>query len=360
MALARQHPLVFDSLKVIVDVTYMPTLLTRANFDDEVVDPSGSNSARTDGGDITPYANDNQTGEMARAVIAFEHDSVTAADDADIEVWLSETSFVNSSVSDTTIHIAYKDAAKTQPAADSTFGSEAVFGKAEFVVLMEDTVPIDQTGNHTLSLAGGLTSIDGPFGKANEFAANDRLSNTDAALVDILETHDTTLSIISRKTAYEATKCVVSWDGTDDTVIYPMDTSSGNGIRIFWRDLGGSNFLINNAESLANTWIWTDFVTRASNDHEVFTNKVSADTSTATGTAGPFSTFFIGGFGPTQQDWDADVAQVFVWKNARSNGWVETQYNNQFAPGTFAAPGTPEDIGGAVGSLLLMQRSFRQ
>lgn len=230
----------------------------------------------------------------------------------------------------TEVYIEAGDAAKNMLPVTDTYGRNATWSEAQSSVLMEDATPVDHTGNHTFGITGTLTNIAGPIGRANSFVTTDRLSNADAALRDILTTYDTTVSVISRGAAYAANQAVLSWSGADDFVLYPLDNTAGNSARTFWRDIGGIDGTV---EALANTWIWNDFTTRASNDHELYTNGLSVGTASGTGTAGPFTTFFIGGFG--SQNWDNDIAQVIVWKTARSDDWVEVQKTSQSDPVTF-------------------------
>lgn len=351
---ARKVKVTIQNGKVPGTLTSYPALITEVNLpqgNDEIFDADGLHAAINGGGDIRASSDAAGTTQLPLHVVSFVTDNIPA--NGKCELWVKIAS-VSSSV-DTDFYIWWEKSAETQPAVGSTFGRNNVWTEAELVVLMEDSVPVDSTGNHALSLSGGLVSIDGPFGKANTFAGNDRLSNTDAALVDIPETYDTTISIISRKATYELSEAVVSFEGTDDIVIYPMDAEgANNGFRIFWRDLGGDHF--DPTETLANAWIWNDFTTRASNDHEGYTNASSIGTFTTTGTAGPFSTFFIGGFTATGQDWDGDIAQIIVWATARSDAWLTAQHNNQFDPATFIIEGTPEAAaGGSVVPIIMQQ-----
>ncbi len=337
----RRVKLTIQNGKVPSNATDFTALLTEANLPvavDEMFDADGAHPAINGGGDLRASSDEAGSTQISLHVVSFVTNNDPSLGTAELHVKVPSVA----SATDTKIYLWSEKAGETQPAVGAAFGRNSVWALAEVAVLMEDSVPVDSTGNHTLSLAGGLTSIDGPFGKANSFAGNDRLSNADAALRDIPTTYDTTVSIISRRAAYDGTtNTVMDWDGTDDLIVSPMDTLNGDGLRIFWRDLGG-NFINVNGETLANTWIWTDFTTRASNDHEAYTNGASVATATDTGTAGPFSTFDIGGRGATANDFDGDIAQVIVWKTARTADWLTTLHNSQFSPATFIIDGTPE------------------
>ena len=285
--------------------TDFPVLLKAADFPSAAIDGT-TNALNNGGGNLVAYTSDAKSAQLAVHVVSFVSSGSPSAE-VRIKIGTADVG--------ETIYIEADNVQTSQPAATCTYGSEAIWTGAEVAVLMEDSTPIDHTGNHTLSSAGTLTNISGPFGQANSFAGNDRLSNSDSSLKDILSTYDTTISLISRDTAYRSDVAALSFDGTDDFIIYPFDSKNGDGPRVFWRDIGGS-IIDPNGEALANTWVHTSFTTRASDDHECYTNGVSVDTSTYSGTAGPFTTFYIGGFCLSSQDFDSHIAQVIVWQTA--------------------------------------------
>lgn len=339
----RKCKITIPDAKISGSNSNFPVLLTKDNFPVEMID-AGANSALNGGGDVRFSEDAAGVTQLACDVVSFVTSATPSSRDA--EIWVKFPTLNTGAAKD--IYVWYSKAGETQPVVTDPLGRNAVWALAELVVLMDAVTPIDRTGGHTLSLTGSLTNIAGPYGKANSFAGSDRLSNTDVSLRDILTTYNTTISVISRRASYlSSSDAAVSWDGTDDFIIYPMDTNLGNGLRIFWRDLGG-NIVNVNTESLANTWVHTSFTTRASNDHEAYTNGSSVGTSTGTGSVGPFTAFYMGGW--PGQDWDGDIAQVIVWASARSADWITTEYNNQSDPATFATAGTPEAAGGISGS----------
>lgn len=346
----RRVPATVQSGQITGTLTNFVGLLTEASLPSEIFDADGPNPAQNGGGDIRVSTDEAGSSRLAIDVVSFVTDNDPANGSAEIRL-------LSSSIAVGSIVYVWYDPPDTesQPAVGAAFGRDATWVEAELAVLMEDTTPVDHTGNHTLSLAGGLTSIDGPFGKANTFVGNDRLSNTDAALTDIFESYDATVDVISRQTAYVFNQPVLSFSGTDDLVIYPMDDLNGNGVRVFWRDVGGS-LIDNDTESLANTWVWNSFTSRASDDHEMLTNGASSGTSSATGTAGPFDTFFIGGFPATTQDWDGDIKQVVAWETARSTDYTAAQYNNESDPGAFFVAGTPVTPGAPAAGIEVLRR----
>ncbi|MCG8506189.1 MAG: hypothetical protein MI755_16415 [Sphingomonadales bacterium] len=360
MANAEVFKAVIDHLKIPSNQTGRIVLITAAAFGaagttvrDDFFDPNGVNQGST-GANFRVYESfsaDVLSGEFAVYTVGFSLDSSRGAGDGTLELHCRKSDFVESAVSDTPIYLACGDETIAAPAHTDLNGRDNVFADAQAAILMESTTPVDSAGNHTMSVSGTLTSIDGPYGKANSFSGSDRVSNSDAALEDVFADYDGTISIISRRSAYAADKAVAAFEGTDDLVIYPMDSADGNGLRVFWRHVGLNIININN-ESLANTWIWTDFTSRATDDHEGYTNGSSVATSSDSDpdSTTDFVNFYIGGFDAAAQSYDGDIAQVIAWKAAQTSDRLAANVNNQKSPDTFfdGSAATHETIGGTV------------
>ncbi|MBL4801361.1 MAG: hypothetical protein JKY45_05655 [Emcibacter sp.] len=308
-------------------------LITHDDLPAEMLD-GGVNSALNGGGDVVATFDPDGLVRLDLDVVAFVTGGIPY-----VEMYVKFPDLIEDI--NRGVWFWYGKSGQTQPTVSAPFGGNAAWSAAQSALVMESATPIDRTGNHVFNLIGALTNIAGLYGRANQFSDSDRLWNEDPTLRDILSTYDTTVSIISRRSAYSGTaSTVLSWDGTDDLIILPMDTGSGNGPRLFWRDLG-KNIIDINSEALANTWVHTSFTTRASDDHEAYTNGTSVGTSSNTGAAGPFSRFYVGGW--PGQNFNGDIDQAIVWKTARSTGWVETEKNNKTSIVPFFSVGTPED-----------------
>jgi hypothetical protein len=96
-------------------------------------------------------------------------------------------------------------------------------------------------------------------------------------------------------TLFEASALAgMSFNGTDDLIVYPYSTDF-NGPRVFWRDL--SSTLINGALAIADGHMHDFcFVSYAANDHRLFVDGHLFGSSSATGTAGPFSGMSLMGY----------------------------------------------------------------
>jgi hypothetical protein len=308
--------------------TDFPVVLKTSDFPAAAID-GGASSLLNGGGDLRAYTSSAKTTQLPLDVVLF----VTGGT-PDIEVWVK----VPTAATSNTIFLEADAVETSQPAVTNAFGRNAVWSEAEVAVLMEDATPVDHTGNHTLSLAGTLTEIAGPFGSALSFGTSSRISNSDAVLRDILTTYDTTINVTSRRAAYVSNVGGLSWDGVDDFIIYPYD-GFADSVRVFWRDLGGNMMSATTVDN-TNQWVRHAFTTRASNDHEHYEYGASVDTSTNTGTAGAFTAFYIGGFGAVAQDFNGDISQVIVWATARTSNWVATQDDNEEAASAWGTVGT--------------------
>lgn len=335
-----------------------PLLLTQATLPSEMFDSDGSYPAQSDGGDIRFSSDSAGSTQLSCEVVEITTDANPANGTA--EIWVKVPSVTASG--NTTIYIWYNTAGTTTKEGDgTTYGRDAVWAGAQIALLMEDVTPVDHTGNHTITVTNsGLAATSGPFGAALSFGSLDRLSESDAAIRDILTTHDTTVEVIAKRASYSdgsSNGAVLSWEGIDDFVLYPIENSGSatNGVRAFWRDLGGSLLAANNVSATA-TWEWTAVTTRGATDHEIYNDGTSVDTSASSGTAGPFTAFYVGSFGPSGQPFLGDIAHVVVWKTARSDIWIASEHANQSAPATYITAGTPADGGGGGGATYFTHR----
>jgi len=351
-----KQKLTIQNSLVSTTLTDFPLLITRTELHDDVVDPSGSNNAQANGGDIRLSSDSAGTNQLPCEVVSFEHDTSTGADDAQIEVWVKVPS-VSSSV-DTDIYIWYNTSGSdTQPSVTDTYGRNAVWSEAILKVGFTSTGFIESTGGGLLSEqgtpptynAGGIFS-----GYATFSGAALPLTATDATIRDILTTYDTTVEVVARKASFISNDAAIGWSGTDDFTLYSHenDGTPTSGCRAFWRDVVDPASYINNV-SVTGQFEFVSFTTRANNDHELYNDGVSGYTSTDTGAAGPFTDFNIGAFETNgNQLLDGDIASCTVWSSARTAGWIAAEYNNQNSPSTFIIDSAPEAIvGGATSEL---------
>lgn len=327
-------------------VTDFSVLLTRSAFPDEMCSPTDPNAAQANGGDIRFYSDSALTNRLACDLIAWELDSSDGARDAAIQIRVNVPSL--SSVVANTIYVAYNQGeAETQPAAGDAYGQYGAYASSALAYYPAGGGN-DRTANGLNLTAAGGVSAGGATGKAGAGTdydgTDDKYSSTNATVLALPPTYNWALVGWFKPDTYDAGRESAGWDGTDDLYLYANDTTGSGGPRVFWRGLG-SNILTSNIGSVAGSWSHLAVVSRASNDHELYRNAVSIATSSATGTAGPFSTFAVSPGSPT---YDGMTDELWLLQAAPSAAWLTTEYNQTNDPASFATPGTPETVGGGA------------
>ena len=158
-------------------------------------------------------------------------------------------------------------------------------------------------------------------------------------LLDLPATYNFTIWCrCARRNSY-AVRASIAWGGTDDLIMVPFDSSGGDGMRVFWRDVGGS-LIDQNGVTLAETGLHDfAFLSRASNDHRGYVDGVEVDTSTNTGTAGPFNSLWLGAWKDGGQDFSNGTIQaVYIWARALLPTELQTLHVDPWA---FLVPQAP-------------------
>jgi len=147
--------------------------------------------------------------------------------------------------------------------------------------------------------------------------SGDHVVLTSPTLINLPVNYGFTCCMWAYSAAEAASQACIAWGGTDDLLIYPFDTTTGNGCRIFWRDVGGS--LINeNGISRAGASHHFAFVSYAANDHRLFVDGVQTATSAATGTAGPFNSLWLGGWADGDQYFHGRLSDPLIFARGLS------------------------------------------
>lgn len=354
MAISRLLPITIDPDEVDASLSDFPMLISRALLDDEVVDPSGSNEAQSDGGDLR-FFSDAGTTQQPLEVVSFEHDSSTGADDAEVQLWGLVPSV--SSVVGTTVYLGYgSGGGDSQPAASDTYGSQNVWDSGFEGVWHLDEDPsgsapqiLDSTANNNDGTSSGsMTSGDsvaGTVGNKLDFDGSDDLvSIPDSASLDV-------------SSAYTI-ECIVT-RGSGGGGVFGRRRASGDD-RCFWGDVSFATF----------TYSATTDGTLGTLTSVSATGTLSiGDTAhmAATLTGGTLTAYFNGvagtpatsignmhvGASPMEIGYhegagfgNHHVDEFRISSEARSAAWLAATHSTCFTPGTFAAAGTPEDAGG--------------
>lgn len=366
MANDRQQPIVFDYTKIPSDQTGMPILITRANYDDEVVDPSGSNAARTDGGDRRLYKNDDQTGRFALEVVSFEHDSSTGAGDAVCVEWIQDGSFVLSSTADTTIYSEYGDGALSQPAVTDTYGRNPVWSDLKSILHLVESGDgtsgeyIDSTGNGLTGQGGGGTagqipsqvSTNHPWGDNwQEFdGSNDwiNVENSGSALDSSDGYVSAWIRVVSESSSADEGIVSNRWSAQGNNYFQYSDRTSG--MKSLLHDGSGENNA-SDGTSLGTTTTQMIAMSWSGSSIRAYYDGALGPTDTTIAGDGQFNTTLdvrIGTYfdGSSTRSINARIGEVWIQLAQPTDDRVTTLFNNQSAPGTFASAGTPVSIGG--------------
>jgi len=160
-----------------------------------------------------------------------------------------------------------------------------------------------------------------------------RVTTPTVELRDLPATHDFAIAFWFRSNGAAGGDTAISWNGTDDLLIQPHEASGQ--ARIFWRDLGGNIITVAGAASDLTVHHFC-FVSRATNDHRAFVDGVEIGSSTATGTAGPFTDFWIGGWSSTA--WDGALRDVRAYNKGLTDAEIWALYDPRTRYDLFGVP----------------------
>jgi len=359
---SRKCSVTIDNTKVSGsgNLSNFPVLLTVDNLPSEMFDADGSYPALSGGGDIRFTSDEAGTTELAREIETFTIDNDPANGVA--EIWVNVTTLDYND--DTVIYVWYNDSGASEPAADSTYGSENAWnGSFKGVWHLDESSGSrsDSTSNgNTLADTNTVGSQTGKIGTATNYVNgnSEYLSIADASATGLEITGDITFSFWFEK---EALMSAFQY------VLAKYDHAAKNGYYLIIRDTekfgvrygAGSTFTDITQDTAAytsgelNTWIKVDIAIDVSARTATFYVNGSADTSTTT-TSGDTSIgttsgdFYLGvlDIAGTKYDyWDDGIDELRVYSGLLTTDWVATEYANQNSPSTFSSAGTPEDAG---------------
>lgn len=344
-------------------------VLTRDYFDDAVVDPSGSVSARSDGGDIRFSSDLNGLNQLACDIIRFEHDSVSGAGDANIviRVLVPVLNGQNSS-SDTTIYMWFKGTSTvSQPVKSDTYGQYNAYdsGWKGYWPLEEDpsgAAPqmLDRTSNllHGTSY-GSMTTDD----SVRAQPANPPTVVNVAKIGNGLDFDGSNDYIDTGYDVNNSLKTILCWmfaPWGEDNVTGSRQTGSGTD-RFYVRSNGYSDldFTFGYGDGYAaNVGSFTDSEMKyfgmsqdsSSDVHcSVDGTEISSFNATFSGTGNAFT---IGRLNGLSVYVDGIIDEVSIHTVYRPLEWVKTEYE-QTSSTIFSSIGTVEDAfaDGSIGSM---------
>lgn len=351
----KYQEIVIDNTKVSADLTDYPCYVDLSNLS-----KAGSDifdTCRSDGGDIRITKSDGTT-QLPREVVFIDTTAKTG------ELHFKFTGTLSSS-SDTTVRIWY-NGVDTEPAADSTYGSEAVWSDYEVVHHMQqdpsgsapqmlDSTANDQHGSSAGSMTTG-DSVDGKLsGKALQFdGSDDEIAIADSVILgNVFDSYGTAWS-------YQ------SWFKDDNGTNQNLYNGKGGPPSLFTGGLSGTvpnihfrqnatqeDRITGSTDITNQTWhhvVFQNTTSYAANDFQFFvdgsqdTTSNSDDGMTAAGSPANSNPWYYGSDGVTHTEGTQDEVRIRLGN--LSGSWWATEYNNHNSPSTFYS--TSDEFGGAV------------
>lgn len=172
----KRCPITIAAGTVSEALTDWPLLLTEANLPAEIF-----TAANADGSDIRASSDEAGTAELAVEVVSFDAGGTA-------QIWVKVSSV--SAVADTTIYLWFGSPTATLPAADSAFGSQAVWLASDRMVIHEPygngTTATDSTASGNDGSVAGGSAAAGVIGSAISLsgAANNGVTIDDDRSLD--------------------------------------------------------------------------------------------------------------------------------------------------------------------------------
>ncbi|WP_190808395.1 DUF2341 domain-containing protein [Flagellimonas sp. S3867] len=348
----RKQAIDIQSSKVYGAISHIdfPVLITLDHLNSEIVD-GGANSALNGGGDIRFSSDSAGNNQLAIEVVEFITSST--ASNRKCQIWVKIPSL--SATTNTTIYIWYNKTGEVQPAASSTYGSEAVWS-ANYVSIwhMEEnpgatTPQIKDSGaasNHGTSV-GSMETNDSQQGQIG----NGVVFNGDNQLINV--GNSSSLNLTSNFT-------ISGWFNPthfhDFYVMAKRSETVSNGYNILPQAEQDLEYFDGNIQDTGlnyniNQWNYA-VIKMNSNGNGIIAflnNTFSAEITVATLPDGLGQNLYLGGRSSNTLEIGGELDELRVSNTYRSNGWISTEYNNQLNPSTFAFAGTPESVSGGGG-----------
>jgi hypothetical protein len=334
--------------------TNFPVLLTEDNLPSEIFDADGSYPAKADGGDIRFSSDSAGTTELAREIVEFTRDNDPA--NGTCQIWVKVPTLDYDD--DTVIYIWYNDSGASEPAADSTYGSEAVWSDYDGVWHLEEESGTrnDATANgNDLSDNNTVTYGSAAIGNGADFelSTSEFLNRAYANLSGLKPNSNVTFSGWFKMETFASSGVYTlfsRWGATANNNAYLLRvTNIGGASTTFYFNFreGTSNKDAHTASSLhlsTDTLYHFQFsIDFSVPESRLIINGVNRGTGTpnATSINTGAEEFCLGRASNNVSYFDGLMDEMRQYNAFRSDDWAITEYNNQSSPSTFASAGTP-------------------
>ncbi len=328
---------------------------TYANFS-VLVYATGLSNIKANGADIRFTSSDGVT-ELPREIESYSGGTLYA--------WVKVTLTKDSSdSSDDVIYMYYGNAAATEPAPDSAYGSQNVWDTNYKLVTHMKDVPdtshvADSTSNNNAGTKRGAgepaVTASGEIYDAQTFdATNDRIGASSAASVDNIFASGGTAEAWIYPTAWGEGSLGRVFDkgGTAGWSFY-VDNINGTNVLTFYHGatFGDGVWLTPNYSITLNQWQHVAVAfnkSSISNNPTIYINGQSKSLTEAQNPSGSYisdaaENVNIGNRPAEDRTFAGRIDESRLSTTIRPAGWIGTEYNNQSSPSTFCS------LGGEVG-----------
>ncbi len=314
----------------------VPVLITLSHLNSEIVD-AGSNSALNGGGDVRFSTDLAGTTQLACEIVSFVTNA--SAPSRECEIWVKIPSVSTSANTD--IYIWYNKAGESQPAVSAAFGRDAVWAGYEF--LTHDMIN-DSSGNRTITQDNAGVTIDSPWGKvAHDF--NGSVDYHTAPITGINLNSNLTITLWAKADTGNTFPRLLDLTTADGYVQINADTDFGAGAYAFASDtlIGGDATSIQRSSGAANIWeriACTHIGIGSGKTIRIGTTNYTA-TSLSWGAGSSTNQITIAQRSDNASFYNGSISLLGIRAAIISNDVLDTEYNNQNDPATFATAGTP-------------------
>ena len=306
---------------------------------------TGLSNIRADGADIRFTSSDGIT-ELPREIESYSGGTLYAW----VKVNLTKDS---GDSTDDVIYMYYGNAAATEPAPDSTYGTQNVWdSNYNMVQHMNDADFNDSTMNNNDGTDDGTSDTSGQLGQARSFdGINDSVSWSSTSFN--FDYDDAFVFHYWQKTAVGGDYPLAKGDTNKG---YCAKTQGDGDIDVFMDVDGAPRELKRRVNAGAGDNSWHHVVITYDGSRDVSglrvyvdgsepTTQATANTVNAGDSMATTLNFYLGrNSGDTAAWYNGALDEVRISSIARSADWIATEYNNQNSPGTFCIVGSEEEV----------------
>ena len=188
----------------------------------------------------------------------------------------------------------------------------------------------DSSGNgRNLTLTGTMPYVTGKIGQGCTPTGTNKFTLANPSWLSSLSAY--TVAFWCKDAGYNINEAAVSYGtnaNTGSIVLYPFDTSNGNGFKAFANNVG--NVLdLNTSKPATGSWQHVCIVVSSSSDAKLYVNGALEQTNTTNSmaTAASLTHISVGTYANAAQPYSGDIDELRFYTRAISSGDVTELYN---------------------------------